>query len=113
MNVVRYGVHWTTFDPLEDPLISAEISKSRPAVIVSDNAMNSNLQTVVDCPLTTSLHPFWRFRVQVSIISKASEIAVDQIRTIAKQRSMQKISTSSAEDALKLRLIISEMYGHE
>jgi len=73
--------------------------------------MNRYLDTVVVCPLTTRLHPPWRSRIQVSCAGKDSEIAVDQIRTISKKRLDRKIDTLSSENALKLRALITEMYG--
>lgn len=107
MKIARYGVYWANLDPV----IGSEISKTRPVVIVSDNAMNNNLKTVVACPLTTSLHPNWRSRVQVILKNKSSEIAVDQIRTMSKLRLYERIGSISADEALKLRLVITEMYG--
>ena len=66
--------------------VGAEISKVRPVVVVSHNEMNRYLRTVVVCPLTTSLHPAWRSRIQVQCAGRDAEIAVDQIRTISKRR---------------------------
>ncbi|MYA61242.1 MAG: type II toxin-antitoxin system PemK/MazF family toxin, partial [Dehalococcoidia bacterium] len=43
-----------------DPTVGGEIRKSRPVVIVSHDAMNRLVETVVVCPLTTNIHPRWR-----------------------------------------------------
>ncbi len=107
MKVTRYGVYWANLDPV----IGSEISKTRSVVIVSDNAMNANLKTVVACPLTSSLHPEWRSRIQVVIKGKESEVAVDQIRTLSKKRIYQHMGSVDPDDALKIRILISEMYG--
>ncbi len=107
MKVTRYGVYWANLDPV----IGSEISKTRSVVIVSDNAMNANLKTVVACPLTSSLHPEWRSRIQVVIKGKESEVAVDQIRTLSKKRIYQRLGSIDPDDALKIRILISEMYG--
>jgi hypothetical protein len=48
--------------------------------------MNTYMDTVVACPLTSHLHPRWRGRIQITCANKPAEIAVDQIRTISKQR---------------------------
>ena len=48
-----------------NPTIGSEIRKTRPVVIVSKDEMNQFLETVVVCPLTTSLHPRWRGRLQI------------------------------------------------
>ena len=108
MKIVRYGVYWANLDPV----LGSEINKTRPVLVVSDNAMNDNLQTIAACPLTTSLHPTWRSRVKVLVKGKLSEVAVDQIRTLSKQRLYKKIGSVSADEALKIRLLISEMYGN-
>jgi mRNA interferase MazF len=94
-----------------NPTIGSEMSKVRPVVVISQDAMNRNLETVVICPLTSKLHPTWRSRLQIICAGKPADIAVDQIRTISKQRLKQKIDRLSAEDAAQLRKLISEMYG--
>lgn len=69
------------------------------------------LETVVACPLTSTLHPAWRSRLLVSCAGRPAEVAVDQIRALAKARLVRQIGQLSPEDALKLRLLITEMYG--
>ena len=94
-----------------NPTIGAEIRKTRPVVVISQDEMNRFLSTVVVCPLTTSLHPQWRSRIQVTCAGKEAEIAVDQIRTISKQRIRQRIDRLGAPVAARLRRLITEMYG--
>ena len=91
--------------------VGSEIKKIRPVVIVSPNEMNKYLETIVICPLTSRLHPKWRSRIQITCAGKESEIAVDQIRTISKQRLKNKVDPLSHENAAQLRRLISEMYG--
>ncbi len=107
MKVQRYEVYFADLNPTQ----GSEICKVRPVVIVSQNPMNKNLETVVICPLTSSLHPTWRSRLQISCAGRAAEIAVDQIRTISKTRLRQKIDALSKAEASQLRKLISEMYG--
>lgn len=94
-----------------DPTVGSEIRKTRPVVIVSRNEMNRFLETVVVCPLTTSLHPLWRGRLEVRCDGQDAEIAIDQIRTVSKRRLGRRIDSLSAQDAASLRRIISEMYA--
>jgi mRNA interferase MazF len=103
----RYDIYLADLDPT----IGSEISKIRPVVVVSQNAMNRNLETIVVCPLTSKLHPTWRSRLQIDCAGKAAEIALDQIRTISQQRLKQKIDQLSDESATQLRQLIVEMYG--
>lgn len=107
MTPKRYDIYLADLDPS----IGSEISKIRPVVIISQNAMNRNLETIVVCPLTSKLHPTWRSRLQIDCAGKAAEIAIDQIRTISQQRLKQKIDRLSDENTAQLRQLIVEMYG--
>lgn len=94
-----------------NPAVGGEIRKVRPVVVVSLDEMNRFLDTVVVCPLTSSLHPHWRARMQIECAGREAEIAVDQIRTISKQRLKRRIDNLSANEAAQLRRLITEMYG--
>jgi len=103
----RYEIYFADLNPT----IGSEISKIRPVVIISDDAMNKYLETVVVCPITSKIHLQWRTRLQIDCAGKPSEIAADQIRTISKARLKQKIDHLSPGQASQLRRIITEMYG--
>lgn len=103
----RYEVRWAALDPVQ----GAEMSKTRPVVLVSLDVLNERLQTITVCPITTSLHPTWRTRLPVRVGRRDAEIAVDQIRTISKARLGRKIGSLSEADARALRRLITEMYG--
>jgi len=105
--IKQYEIYMVDLNPTK----GSEINKVRPAVVVSQNDMNKALGTIVICPLTTSLHPMWRSRIQIVCNRKNAEIAVDQIRTISKMRLIKKIDKLEANDSIKLRVTISEMYG--
>ena len=107
MKVERYSIYWVDLNPV----VGAEISKVRPAVVISDDLMNEHLQTVVLCPLTSQLHPAWRSRIPITCAGKPSEIAVDQIRTVSKLRLKRAVDRLKATDAEQLRKLIIEMYG--
>ncbi|MDZ7794860.1 MAG: type II toxin-antitoxin system PemK/MazF family toxin [Spirochaetia bacterium] len=105
--IERYGVYWVHLDPGT----GSEMIKTRPAVVVSDQLMNRYLHTIVVCPITSQVHPSWPSRVQTSVTDKASEIAVDQIRTISKQRIGNRIGFIEEITAEQLRHVITQMYG--
>lgn len=108
MKIERYGIYWADLNPVR----GAENSKIRPVVVVSDDLMNAFLKTVVVCPLTSKIHAGWRSRIQILCAHREAEIAVDQIRTIDKQRLSQKIDNLSPSAAAALRETIGEMYGN-
>ena len=105
--VERYGVYLADLDPTR----GREIAKTRPVVVVSQDDMNRFLDTVVVCPLTTKLHPRWRSRIQVVCAGRKAEIAVDQIRTVSKERLGRRLDILQPADASQLRRLITEMYG--
>lgn len=107
MTPKRYEIYFADLNPT----LGSEMSKIRPVVIISDDAMNKYLETVVVCPITSKIHPTWRTRLQFNCVDKKSEIAVDQIRTMSKIRLKKKIDQLSNSDASQLRRIITEMYG--
>ena len=103
----RYDIFWADLNPT----LGSEISKTRPVVIVSLDVLNAALATVTVCPLTSQVHPGWRSRVSINCAGKPAEIAVDQIRTISKQRLGRKIACLTENEASVLRRVITEMYG--
>ena len=107
MNIKRYEIYFADLNPT----IGSELTKVRPVVIISQDEMNKYIETVVVCPLTSKLHPQWRTRLQIKCANKKAEIAVDQIRTIRKQRLKKRIDTLTKIKAAQLRKLITDMYG--
>lgn len=107
MNIKRYDIYCADLNPT----MGSEIKKIRPVVIISRDEMNQYLETVVVCPLTSKLHPQWRTRLQIRCADQDAEIAVDQIRTISKQRLKNKVDALSTGKAARLRKLITDMYG--
>lgn len=103
----RYEIRWARLDPVE----GSEMGKIRPVVIVSLDVLNEKLQTATVCPLTTQLHPRWRTRLLIRCAGRAAEIAVDQIRALARARLGPLIDTLAPAAAADLRRLITEMYG--
>lgn len=107
MRIERYGVYWVNLDPI----VGNEIAKVRPAVVVSDDAMNEHLGTVVVCPITSRLHPRWPSRIQATVGGRRVEIAVDQIRTVSRERLGKRMGKLSETIAAGVRHLITLMYG--
>lgn len=107
MRIERYGVYWVNLDPV----VGQEIAKSRPAVVVSDDEMNAHLGTVVVCPVTSRLHPRWPSRIQATVAGRPAEIAVDQVRSVAKARLGKRMGRLTEEIAAEVRHVITLMYG--
>lgn len=92
-----------------DPTIGREIKKTRPCVIISPNEMNKYLRTVVVAPMTTYTKKY-PTRVGVKTNGKKGMIAIDQIRTIDKQRIVKVFDSLSPTEIRKCKEIIKETF---
>jgi mRNA interferase MazF len=92
-----------------DPTIGSEIRKTRPAVIVSPDELNAHLNTVFVVPLTTGRS--YPFRIETRVGGKPGVAAVDQLRTVDKQRLVKKVSKLQGATAKKLMDALAEMFA--
>ena len=84
-----------------DPTIGAEIKKSRPAVILSNNIININSPIVIVCPITDSTGKTSPVHILINKneggLTKESVANCVQIRAVDKSRLYQKIGNLSAQ----------------
>lgn len=64
-----------------DPTVGVEIRKTRPCLIISPDAANQNLLTVLVAPLTSTIRNF-PTRLIVNFNEQPGEICFDQIKAI-------------------------------
>lgn len=79
--VKRGEVYWVRLDPT----IGTEIRKTRPALVVSPDDMNTALPRVIVAPLTSKGQPLG-CRPEVEFSGKNARILLDQLRCIDKSR---------------------------
>jgi mRNA interferase MazF len=77
-----------------DPIVGSEIQKTRPCVVVSPPEMNEYLRTVIVAPMTTGSHAA-PFRIQLTFARKRGLILLDQIRTVDKERLIERVGSIS------------------
>jgi mRNA interferase MazF len=92
----RGEVWWVEFDPA----IGSEIRKTRPAVIVSNDAANRHLARVVVLPLTSNTGRQYPGEALVTIAGQASKVMADQIMAADKARLKTQVGTLSKADML-------------
>jgi len=82
MGMVKRGeVYWVNLDPV----VGTEISKTRPALVVSPDDMNAALPRVIIAPLTSAGRPLG-CRPELTFQRKSARILLDQLRTVDKAR---------------------------
>jgi mRNA interferase MazF len=90
-----------------------EVSKIRPAVILSDSDLNDILDLVTVVALTTNLiddaEPL-RIRIsQRDELQKESDAMIEQIRSVSKSRIGEKIATLTKEELSKIEYGVKKM----
>lgn len=106
--MLRGEVWWVEFDPS----VGSEIRKTRPAIIVSNDAANRNLQRVVVVPVTSNTGRTYPGEAVVTVGGQSSKAMADQIMAADKQRLKSQLGTLSkadmleVEDAIKLHLAL-------
>jgi mRNA interferase MazF len=104
----RGEVWWVAFDPA----VGSEIQKTRPAVIVSNDAANRNLSRVVVVPVTSATGRQYPGEALVTVGGQSSKALADQIMAADKKRlktlagTLSKVDMLAVEDAIKVHLAL-------
>ena len=92
-----------------DPTIGKEIKKTRPALIISPDEMNTNISTIIIAPMTTKGRPY-PSRVLCKFQGKDGQIILDQIRTVDKTRLVKKLGRIDKNTGAKILSVLQEMF---
>lgn len=92
--VARGDVWWVDFDPTR----GSEISKRRPAAVLTADGLNRARRTVVVVPLSTGPHAHPPVTVAVLSAGLRSVAVCDQLRAVDKARLVRRAGQLSAND---------------
>lgn len=102
----RFEVYLVRLDPTE----GREIRKTRPCLIISPDEMNRNIATVIVAPMTTKRRSY-PSRISVKFQRKTGEIVLDQIRTVDKNRLINRLGKIAEATAQKVLAVLAEMFA--
>lgn len=95
---MRGEVYWVAFDPA----LGGEIQKTRPAVIVSNDAANAALNRVIVIPVTSKTDRVYPGEALIHVNGESRKAMADQLTTASKLRLKNRIGTISVDDMTRI-----------
>lgn len=102
----RGEVFWVSFDPS----VGGGVQKTRPAIVISNDAANAALNRLIVVPLSSRTDRLYPGEVVIQLGQQRSKAMSDQLTTISKLRLRKRIAVLTGremalvEEALLLQL---------
>jgi mRNA interferase MazF len=107
MDLRRGEVYWLAFDPS----VGGEIQKTRPAVIVSNDAANAALNRTLVIPLSSQIERVYPGEALIQLNGETRKAMADQLTTASKQRFRSRLGAVSIEDMARIERAILVQLG--
>jgi len=107
MPIERGEVYWVNFDPS----LGGEIQKTRPAVILSNDAANAALNRIQVIPLTSRTDRLYPGEAFVDLNGERRKAMADQLTTVSKLRLGKKLGRLDASDLASVEAAVVLQLG--
>jgi mRNA interferase MazF len=107
MGLKRGDVYWIAFDPS----VGGEIQKTRPAVIVSNDAANAALNRTLVVPISSQISRIYPGEALIQLNGETRKAMADQLTTASKQRFRSRLGTLSPDDMTKIESVVLLQLG--
>lgn len=105
----RGDVHWVSLDPAQ----GTEIRKTRPAIVLSNDACNRFGTRVVVVPLTSNIESLYPGEAIVSLKGREARALGDQIRSLDRRRLRGRIARLTADELRDVETAICVTLGFD
>jgi mRNA interferase MazF len=92
-----------------DPTRGSENRKTRPCLVISPDELNHHLRTVIVAPMTTGGHAY-PFRPSCRFANKEGRVALDQIRTVDRERLRKRLGVLSPAAQATVFTVLTELF---
>lgn len=87
-----------------------DAKNTRPCVVISPDEMNEHIESVIIAPISAA-EKNYPTRVHFDFLDKKRAIVLDQIRTVDKERLVQKIGELNGNTKKKISDVLQEMFS--
>jgi mRNA interferase MazF len=102
MPIERGDVYWVAFDPS----LGGEIQKTRPAIVISNNAANLALNRVQVVPITSKTDRVYPGEALIDLRGEKRKALANQLATASTQRLGSKLGALGSEDMARVEAAI-------
>lgn len=93
-----------------NPVKGKKISKTRPCLIISPNAANRHLHTVIVAPLTSVIRQL-PTRLLSNFDHKPGEICFDQSKAIDKSRIVKRLGVLDVSERVPVNALLANLFS--